>query len=78
MSANRRTFLKSTAAAAVSATAATLSPAPMKAQAGPARVGAFEMPRNMTLLNLQTTAGPRLGVKRPKGVLDVAAAAAMY
>ena len=32
----------------------------------------------MTLLNLQTTAGPRLGVKRPTGVLDVAAAAAMY
>ena len=36
------------------------------------------MPRNMTLLNMRTAAGPRLGVKLPKGILDVAAAAARY
>jgi hypothetical protein len=36
------------------------------------------MPRNMTLLNMRTAAGPRLGVKLPKGVLDVAAAGAQY
>jgi 2-keto-4-pentenoate hydratase/2-oxohepta-3-ene-1,7-dioic acid hydratase in catechol pathway len=36
------------------------------------------MPRNMTLLNMRTTAGPRLGVKQARGILDVAAAAAMY
>ena len=79
MHSNRRAFLKSTAAGVVSATAATLaSTAPMEAQAGPARAGAFEMPRNMTLLNMRTAGGPRLGVKLPKGVLDVAAAAARY
>ncbi|MDP2319829.1 MAG: fumarylacetoacetate hydrolase family protein [Acidobacteriota bacterium] len=79
MRSNRRTFLKTTAAGVVSATAATLASAtPMAAQATPPRTGAFEMPRNMTLLNLRTAAGPRLGVKLPKGILDVAAAATRY
>ncbi|MDP3720153.1 MAG: fumarylacetoacetate hydrolase family protein [Acidobacteriota bacterium] len=79
MYSDRRTFLKSTAAGVVSATTATLaSTAPMTAQAEAARTGAFEMPRNMTLLNLRTAAGPRLGVKLPKGILDVAAAATRY
>ena len=32
----------------------------------------------MTLLNMRTAAGPRLGVKLAKGILDVAAAAASY
>ncbi len=78
MHSHRRTFLKS-AAGMVSATAATLaSPAPVAAQAGPAPAGAFEMPRNMTLLNMRTAAGPRLGVSLPRGVLQVAAAAARY
>ena len=75
---SRRTFLKSTAGV-VSATAATLaSTVSINAQHAEARAGAFEMPRNMTLLNMRTAAGPRLGVKLPKGVLDVAAAAARY
>src|SRR5688572_17760022 len=79
MHSNRRTFLTTAAAGVASATAAGLaSTAPAKAQAGLARVGAFEMPRNMTLLNMRTAAGPRLGVKLPKGVLDVAAAAARF
>ena len=79
MYSNRRAFLKSTAAGVVSATAATLaSTTPIEAQAGPARTGVFAMPRNMTLLNMRTAAGPRLGVKLSKGVLDVAAAAATY
>ena len=74
MYSDRRTFLKSTAAGMISATAATLaSTAPMAAQGG-----AFEMPRNMTLLNMRTAAGPRLGVKLPKGILDVSAAATRY
>jgi 2-keto-4-pentenoate hydratase/2-oxohepta-3-ene-1,7-dioic acid hydratase in catechol pathway len=78
MRSNRRTFLKSTAGV-VSATAATLgSTVPLDAQAPVPRAGAFEMPRNMTLLNMRTAAGPRLGVKLPKGILDVAAAAARY
>jgi 2-keto-4-pentenoate hydratase/2-oxohepta-3-ene-1,7-dioic acid hydratase in catechol pathway len=78
MHTNRRAFLKSTAGV-VSATAATLASTPsIDAQASAPRVGAFEMPRNMTLLNMRTAAGPRLGVKLPKGILDVAAAAAIY
>ena len=32
----------------------------------------------MTLLNMRTAAGPRLGVKQARGILDVAAASAMY
>jgi 2-keto-4-pentenoate hydratase/2-oxohepta-3-ene-1,7-dioic acid hydratase in catechol pathway len=76
MHSDRRSFLKSTASGVLSATAATLaSTAPIAAQA---RVGPFEMPRNMTLLNMRTPGGPRLGVKLPKGVLDVAAAASKY
>jgi hypothetical protein len=77
MHSDRRSFLKTTAAGVASATAASFaSTGALDAQAtGPA---AFEMPRNMTLLNLRTPAGPRLGVKLPKGILDVAAAAAMY
>jgi len=78
MYSDRRTFLKSTAAGVVSATAATLASTSSVEQAGPSRAGAFEMPRNMTLLNMRTAAGPRLGVKMPKGILDVAAAAARF
>ena len=79
MYSDRRTFLKSTTGGVVSAAAATLAPAgPMAAQAGLARSGAFEMPRNLTLLNMRTAAGPRLGVKLQKGILDVAAAAVQY
>ena len=77
MYSNRRAFLKSTAAGVVAATAATRA-VPVGAQTSGSRVGAFEMPRNMTLLNMRTAAGPRLGVKLPKGILDVAAAAAQY
>ena len=79
MLSDRRTFLKSTAAGVVSATAATrASAAPIEAQATKTPAGAFEMPRNMTLLNMRTGGGPRLGVRLPKGILEVAAAAAMY
>jgi 2-keto-4-pentenoate hydratase/2-oxohepta-3-ene-1,7-dioic acid hydratase in catechol pathway len=38
----------------------------------------FQMPRNMTLINMRTEAGPRLGVKVARGILDVAAAAALH
>ena len=78
MHSDRRAFLKTTAAGVASATAATFAAAPLAAEAQKAKAGAFEMPRNMTLLNMRTAAGPRLGVKRPKGILDVAAAAALY
>ena len=82
MSSDRRSFLKSTMAGVASATAVSLGASPTAAAAeSQARGGAgtaFEMPRNMTLLNMRTASGPRLGVKAAKGILDVAAAAAMY
>ena len=77
MQPDRRTFLK-TAATGVASAATLASTAPLSAQAPPATPVAFEMPRHMTLLNMRTAAGPRLGVKLPKGILDVAAAAALY
>jgi 2-keto-4-pentenoate hydratase/2-oxohepta-3-ene-1,7-dioic acid hydratase in catechol pathway len=77
MPSNRRTFLKTTAAGFASATAATLVPG-SPAEAQTRTPAAFEMPRNMTLLNMRTASGPRLGVKHARGILDVAAAAAMY
>ena len=77
MSSDRRSFLKSTVAGVASATAASLA-APSSAAAQARDAGGFEMPRNMTLLNMRTPAGPRLGVKAARGILDVAAAAAMY
>jgi 2-keto-4-pentenoate hydratase/2-oxohepta-3-ene-1,7-dioic acid hydratase in catechol pathway len=74
---NRRSFLKTTAAGVAAATAASFaSTASLEAQRG--APASFEMPRNMTLLNMRTAAGPRLGVKLAKGILDVSAAAAMY
>jgi 2-keto-4-pentenoate hydratase/2-oxohepta-3-ene-1,7-dioic acid hydratase in catechol pathway len=80
MYSNRRTFLKSTTAGVVSATAAAAaaSAAPLTAQAVAARAGAFEMPRGLTLLNMRTAGGPRLGVKVSKGILNVEAAARNY
>lgn len=75
MPSNRRTFLKTTAAGVASITAVTSA---MADPGGSPGEHAFEMPRNMTLLNMRTAAGPRLGVQLPKGILDVAAAAARY
>lgn len=76
MHSNRRSFLRTTAAGMTAASAAVFAaPEPLEAQA---TTPAFEMPRNMTLVNRQTAAGPRLGVKLAKGILDVAAAAALY
>ena len=77
MYSDRRTFMKTTATGLASSVA-TLAPGSVAAQAAKAPPAAFEMPRNMTLLNMRTAAGPRLGVKQPRGVLDVAAAAALY
>jgi 2-keto-4-pentenoate hydratase/2-oxohepta-3-ene-1,7-dioic acid hydratase in catechol pathway len=78
MSSNRRTFLKSTVAGVVSTATALGASASAESQNAAARVAAFAMPRNATLLNMRTANGPRLGVKLAKGVLDVAAAAALY
>jgi len=77
MDSDRRTFMRTTATGLASSVA-TLAPGSVAAQAAKAPPAAFEMPRNMTLLNMRTAAGPRLGVNQPRGVLDVAAAAALY
>lgn len=81
MHSNRRTFLKTAVAGVASATTAPIASAtPAAAQTRDAKtaIASFEMPRNATLLNMRTAAGPRLGVKLANGILDVAAAAAMY
>lgn len=65
---DRRSFLKGAALAAT-----------MGAVAGPAIAqptpSAFAMPRGMTLVNMRTPGGYRLGIKTERGILDVAAAA---
>ena len=69
MDANRRDFLVGTAGAALAAGA--VSP-PTAARAAETQ-HTFEMPRGMTLLNMRRDGGYRLGVKTPKGILDVVA-----
>jgi 2-keto-4-pentenoate hydratase/2-oxohepta-3-ene-1,7-dioic acid hydratase in catechol pathway len=78
MHSNRRTFMKATATGLVSSAAALTLESAAAAQPAKAQPATFEMPRNMTLLNMRTAAGPRLGVKQSRGILDVAAAAAIY
>ena len=78
MRSNRRTFLKTTATGLASSAATLVPDAVAAAQATKAPPVVFEMPRNVTLVNMRTAAGPRLGVKQARGVLDVAAAAALY
>ncbi len=79
---NRRDFLKVGAAGVATVSAAGLA----GCEAGPAQTAAapapapysFEMPRNMTLLNMRGESGYRLGVKLEAGILDVAAAAQQF
>ncbi|WP_018262073.1 fumarylacetoacetate hydrolase family protein [Methylobacterium sp. WSM2598] len=72
MQADRRDFLMGAAglAAAGAGTAAGLRTGAAAAAAS------FEMPRGMTLLNMQRQGGYGLGVKTERGILDVTAAAA--
>ncbi len=77
---HRRDFLKVGAAGVLTASAAGLvacEAQPTQTAAAPAapEPHAFEMPRNMTLLNMRGENGYRLGVKMEAGILDVAAAA---
>jgi 2-keto-4-pentenoate hydratase/2-oxohepta-3-ene-1,7-dioic acid hydratase in catechol pathway len=72
MDANRRNFLVGTAGAALAAGGAAAQP---NAGRGADPQHPFEMPRGMTLLNMRSDGGYRLGVKTNKGVLDVVAAA---
>jgi 2-keto-4-pentenoate hydratase/2-oxohepta-3-ene-1,7-dioic acid hydratase in catechol pathway len=78
MTTHRRDFLKS--AVALSAGAALSSCQQPQQQAGAVAPAPFEfaMPTNMTLLNMRSDEGPRLGVKTERGILNVAAAAQRF
>jgi 2-keto-4-pentenoate hydratase/2-oxohepta-3-ene-1,7-dioic acid hydratase in catechol pathway len=75
MDGHRRDFLKTGAAAGLAAaTAGSLGAGSASAAPAPGQ-HPFEMPRNMTLLNLRVGNGYGLGVKTARGILNVAAAA---
>jgi 2-keto-4-pentenoate hydratase/2-oxohepta-3-ene-1,7-dioic acid hydratase in catechol pathway len=76
MDGHRRDFLKIGAAGVAAASVAPLSG--LREARAAAADYEFEMPRNMTLLNMRTGNGYRLGVKTERGILDVSAAAEMY
>ncbi|GJD53742.1 putative protein YisK [Methylobacterium crusticola] len=69
METGRRDFLMGTVGVAAATAGLDLRPA---AAAAPE---AFEMPRDMTLLNMRRGSGYGLGVKTDRGILDVTAAA---
>jgi 2-keto-4-pentenoate hydratase/2-oxohepta-3-ene-1,7-dioic acid hydratase in catechol pathway len=72
---DRRTFLKTAGLAGVAAmTTATVSPT--AAQAAKAKSEPKEMPKGMTFATLRRGDGYGLGLRTPRGVLDVAAAEA--
>jgi len=80
MTTHRRDFLKSASLGAV-ALSAGAALASCRAQPEAAAADApfeFAMPRNMTLLNMRSDLGPRLGVKTERGILNVAAAAERF
>lgn len=80
MKSHRRQFLKTAtlgAAAMSASTGQALGAAAQASRTGTPAVP-FQMPRNMTILNVRTAGGPRLGVKTPRGILNVAAAAERF
>ncbi|MBC7830610.1 MAG: fumarylacetoacetate hydrolase family protein, partial [Hyphomicrobium sp.] len=74
MARHRRDFLKASAAGLAAASAGGLASAPAAAAPAPG-AHPFEMPRNMTLLNMRVGNGYGLGVKTGRGILNVSAAA---
>ena len=75
MAGHRRDFLKTGAAAGLAAAATGTLGAGSAAAAPAPGQHPFEMPRNMTLLNMRVGNAYRLGVKTERGILNVAAAA---
>jgi len=73
MAGHRRDFLKAGAAGLAAASAGGLAPSPAAAAPAPG-AHPFEMPRNMTLLNMRVGNGYGLGVKTGRGILNVSAA----
>lgn len=76
MKAHRRDFLKAGAAGVAAASLGGTLGARQARAAMPDHP--FEMPRNMTLLNMRKGDGYGLGVKTERGIFDVGAAAEMY
>ena len=74
MDGHRRDFLKAGAVGLAAASTGGLGMAPAAAAPAPG-AHPFEMPRNMTLLNMRVGNGYGLGVKTGRGILNVAAAA---
>jgi 2-keto-4-pentenoate hydratase/2-oxohepta-3-ene-1,7-dioic acid hydratase in catechol pathway len=75
MAGHRRDFLKAGAAGLAAASTGSLALAPASAAPAPG-AHPFEMPRNMTLLNMRIGNGRYgLGVKTDRGILNVSAAA---
>jgi 2-keto-4-pentenoate hydratase/2-oxohepta-3-ene-1,7-dioic acid hydratase in catechol pathway len=74
MDGHRRDFLKTGAVGLAAASTGGLGLAPAAAAPAPG-AHPFEMPRNMTLLNMRVGNGYGLGVKTGRGILNVAAAA---
>src|SRR5262245_58779874 len=79
MKSNRRTFLKTAGAAIAAGTASTLLQGSAAAGAGPGAGAAGgapgPAPKGMTFLTIKKGNELSLGVKTPKGILDVKAAA---
>jgi 2-keto-4-pentenoate hydratase/2-oxohepta-3-ene-1,7-dioic acid hydratase in catechol pathway len=73
MKQNRRNFMKSTGAVCALAGSGRLPAALAETRLG--ATGARGMARGLTLLNIRSGAGHRLGVKTEKGILDVVEAA---
>ncbi len=74
MDGHRRDFLKAGAVGLAAASTGGLGLAPAAAAPAPG-AHPFEMPRNMTLLNMRVGNGYGLGVKTGRGILNVTAAA---
>ncbi|MGA2331771.1 MAG: fumarylacetoacetate hydrolase family protein [Syntrophales bacterium] len=81
MKTSRRNFLKTTGAAIVAGTVGTLMRGEVHAGAGlgaGVKVTPGEMPKGMTFLTISKNGEYSLGVKTPKGILDVKAAASIF
>lgn len=79
MKTDRRVFLKQAGMVGAAAAVAGCAPEPIKmADATPRRVRGGGMPKNMSLATLMRDGEPTLGVKTPRGILDVRRAARQY
>jgi 2-keto-4-pentenoate hydratase/2-oxohepta-3-ene-1,7-dioic acid hydratase in catechol pathway len=78
MQSDRRTFLKGTGlvggAILAGVAAAKGASTPAAAQTAPAGNGYPQLPRGMTFCTLRRASGPGLGLRTPRGILDVVAA----